>query len=84
MHKSLFITAANRPHYFRETVNSWRQVRGFYDWNVVIRLEPTQQVAEHLSIIEELQHEKLKVVVNPQIYGVLHHPWEGFEAQFLH
>lgn len=84
MNKTLFITAANRPNYFRATMDSWRSVRGFYDWRVVIRLEPTPFVSEHQDIITELQHEKIQVIVNPQIYGVLHHPWEGFEAQFLH
>lgn len=81
--KSLFITAANRPHYFRETMNSWRQVRGFYDWRVVIRLEPTDQVEAHRNIISELEHQHLQVIVNPQVYGVLHHPWMGFNDLFL-
>jgi hypothetical protein len=82
LRKFLFITAANRPAYFRETMNSWRKARGFYDWNVVVRLEPSEFVAEHLQICKELEHEKLTVMVNPQVYGVLHHPWEGFNDLF--
>lgn len=83
MRRSLFLTAATRPHYFQETMESWRKVRGFYDWNVVIRLEPTEHVAEHQRIIYELGHEKLQVIVNPKVYGVLHHPWVGFNELFL-
>lgn len=82
MRRALFITAANRPEYFRETMNSWRKVRGFYDWHVFVRLEPTDRVPEHNAIIEELEHEKIHVQVNPQVYGVLHHPWVGFEELF--
>lgn len=83
MRKTLFITAANRPNYFRETMNSWRKVRGFYDWKVVIRLEPTPQVSEHQNVVTELQHENIQIVVNPQVYGVLHHPWVGFNELFM-
>lgn len=82
MRKTLFITAANRPGYFRDVMNSWRKVRGFYDWKVVIRLEPSDYVPEHLAIIEELEHEHIQVIVNPQVYGVLHHPWVGFNDLF--
>jgi hypothetical protein len=59
-------------------------VRGFSEWTVVVRLEPSPFIEEHLEIINELQHEHLQVVVNPQIYGVLHHPWVGFEELFMH
>jgi len=82
LRKFLFITAANRPSYFRETMNSWRKARGFYDWNVVVRLEPSEFVEEHLAICKELEHDKLTVLVNPQVYGVLHHPWVGFNDLF--
>lgn len=80
--KALFITAANRPNYFRETINSWRKARGFYDWNVVVRLEPSNFISEHKAIVDELEHPKIQTLVNPQVYGVLHHPWVGFEELF--
>lgn len=82
LRKALFITAANRPLYFRETMNSWRKVRGFKDWNVIVRLEPSDFIPDHRAICAELEHPKLQVIVNPQVYGVLHHPWEGFNALF--
>jgi len=80
--KALFITAANRPAYFRETMNSWRKVRRFYDWHVFFRLEPTEFLDEHLEIIDELEHPSSAVIVNPQVYGVLEHPYVGFKHLF--
>jgi hypothetical protein len=82
MKRALVITACNRPNYFRETMDSWRKVRGFYDWDVIIRLEPSFFIEEHLEVVAELQHEHLKIVVNPHVYGVLHHPWVAFEELF--
>lgn len=82
LHKALFITAANRPNYFHETMSTWRKARGFYDWKVVIRLEPTPQIGEHLETIEELEHPNLRTIINPEVYGVLHHPWVGFNELF--
>lgn len=82
LRKVLFITAANRPNYFREVLSSWRDVRGFYDWNVVIRLEPTDKTSEMLETVAELEHSKLQTIVNPEVYGVLHHPWVGFNEIF--
>lgn len=63
-------------------MDSWRRARSFYDWCVVVRLEPSPHLQAHLDIISELDHEKLRVVVNPKVYGVLHHPWVGFEDLF--
>lgn len=64
-------------------MDSWRKVRGFYDWDVVVRIEPTPFAEELASICYELENPRLKVTVNPQIYGVLHHPWVGFEELFV-
>src|SRR6187431_641872 len=80
--KALFITAYDRPNYFRETLKSWKDVRGFYDWDVVFRFEPTPFTAEMVAAVEELEHPKVKIVINPQIYGVLRHPWIGFDELF--
>lgn len=78
----LFITAYDRPGYFRETMETWRKVRGFYDWDVVVRLEPSAFRKEHLETIAELDHPKLRVIENERVLGVLEHPYVGFNELF--
>lgn len=82
MKKALFITAADRDAYFRETMESWKNVRGFSDWPVYIRLEPTGGLQSHIEIIEGLGLDNVQWQINPRVYGVLHHPWVGFEELF--
>lgn len=82
MKRILIITAFDRPTYFRETMESWQKVRGFYDWDVLVRLEPSAFVQDHIDIIESLEHSFIKIVVNDHNLGVLHHPWVAFEEAF--
>lgn len=82
LRKVLVITAFDRPSYFRQTMDTWRNVRRFYDWDVVVRLEPSLFEVEHRATIDELEHPNLKIVVNETPLGVLHHPWVAFEELF--
>lgn len=86
MKKALFITSYDRPDYLRETLASWESVRGLERWRVIARIEPSE-CSEELrgmfqSFFEKLNHPDFEIMVNPQCYGVLHHPWVGFEQLF--
>lgn len=86
MKPAIFLTAYDRPEYLREVMASWAQVRGIKNWRFVVMIEPGQHHAEIrdflLPIFWELQHPDFEVLINPQRYGVLHHPWVGFERLF--
>lgn len=79
---ALFFTAYDRSNYLSEALASWRQVRGFYDWPVVAMIEPSYSQQKMVELFEELEHPNLKIIVNPKRYGVLHHPWVGFQTLF--
>lgn len=82
MKRALFLTAYNRPEYLRQTLETWREVRGFYDWPIYAMIEPSRCQAEIVSMFEELEHDNILISINPQRYGVLHHPWVGFDNLF--
>jgi hypothetical protein len=80
--RALFLTTFDRPQYLIETLKSWREVRGFHEWPLYIRIEPSGKQNEILRIVQELEHPNMHVNINPQRYGVLHHPWVAFEKLF--
>jgi hypothetical protein len=87
MKKALFLTAFNRPSYLQQTLESWLTVRGIEDWRVVFMIEPSHVTGKVVEICERfIEMRDLKdaeVCVNPQVYGVLHHPWVGFERLLM-
>ena len=82
MKRAMFLTAYDRPQYLIDTLRSWRKVRGFHDWPLYIRIEPSHMQDDILNIVRELEHPNVHINVNPQVYGVLHHPWVAFEDLF--
>lgn len=84
MKKALFITAFNRPDYLHESLQSWKQVRGLEDWDIFAQIEPNALAEEQVDMIHKAfqYHQNVKAVINPQLYGVLHNPWVGFERLF--
>lgn len=84
MKKAIFLTAYNRPHYLRLALESWQNVRGLDDWDIFVQIEPNAFAEEQKDMIHEAfrLHPAVEVVVNPQVYGVLHNPWVGFEHLF--
>jgi hypothetical protein len=85
MKKALFLTAFNRPHYLKEALESWKKVRGIEDWRIYAQIEPNDFAEEQRSMIYEAfrDHPSIEVLINPQVYGVLHNPWVGFERLFM-
>lgn len=85
MKKAIFLTAYNRPQYFKKVLASWKNVRGIEDWDIFVQIEPNafadeQELEVYLAFRD---HPSVEVLVNPQIYGVLHNPWVGFERLFM-
>ena len=86
MRRALVLTAFDRPQYLRETLISWLKVRGLNDWHIIARIEPGPLQGEIYDLLwhfqEESQHPTMDIIVNPERYGVLHHPWVAFDELF--
>lgn len=86
MTHALFMTAYDRPSYFDQALESWSKVRGLEHWRFVIRIEPGDfsdvLFGKAVRFLKDIEHPNAVVVVNPRRYGVLHHPWVGFEDLF--
>lgn len=83
MRKAVFLTAFNRLPYLQEVLHSWEHVRGLKDWHFVAMIEPSplaQQIKEEFEeFVARAGLTDFEIHINPQVYGVLHHPWVGFE-----
>lgn len=86
MRKALFFTAYNRVRYLQQTLHTWESVRGLENWHVVFMIEPseiTAQVKEEFEMfVVRMQLTDYEIIVNPTQYGVLHHPYVGFQRLF--
>lgn len=86
MRRALFLTAYNRPDYLAQTLESWARVRGLGRWHIVFRVEPSDVQDEILRLIDAFKQKadlaSTETILNPERYGVLHHPWVGFEDLF--
>jgi hypothetical protein len=85
MKKAIFLTAYNRPQYFEQVLQSWQAVRGIEDWDIYVQIEPNAFAEEQADMVRHAfsGHSSVEVLINPQIYGVLHNPWVGFERLFM-
>ncbi len=84
MKKAVFLTAFNRPQYLADVLHSWQQARELQDWDIYAQVEPNALAEEQADAIRWAfrDHPNVEVVINPQVYGVLHNPWVGFERLF--
>lgn len=84
---ALFFTAYDRPQYLHDTLRSWEKVRGIQDWHVQMRIEPSHRQGDIYDLFhvfaETMMLRSYEIVVNPEVYGVLHHPYVGFRDLFL-
>jgi hypothetical protein len=70
----------NRPHYLKETLASWGQVRGIGDARLVFRCEP--RCPEAVALCEAVTFAERTVTVNRERFGVLANPWHAMEQGF--
>lgn len=86
MRKALFLTAYNRLSYLQQVLHTWESVVGVEEWDMVAMIEPSdlshQIVEEFEEFSRKTKFRRFSIQVNPQVYGVLHHPWVGFENLF--
>jgi len=86
MTKAIFLTAYDRPELLARTMRSWELVRGVLGVPFLVMIEPGPKAEECAAIVEasfvRMGHLASHVEVNPTRYGVLHHPWVGFEKMF--
>lgn len=80
--KGVFLTAANRPDYFRETMESWKSVRWNEDWTFILRIDPTEKLKEMVEIAESFDAFPIQLQVNENRLGAPVHPWVAFEECF--
>lgn len=74
-------TATERPEYLRDTIATWRRVRGIDDVAVRIHLEPTARTVEMRDLITELWPE-VEIRENEHRLGVLSNPWRALATAF--
>jgi len=71
----------------RETLESWKRVRGAKDWHLYALIEPSSHIQQTVELFNSLFDENpfasKEILVNPQIYGPQHNPWVGME-RLLH
>lgn len=80
--KGVFLTAANRPGYFREVMDSWSKVRWQDDWTFVLRIEPTEKLDQMIEIANDFKAFPIRLHVNDRVLGAPLHPWVAFEESF--
>lgn len=74
-------TATDRPAYLRDTLDSWRAVRGIETANLIFRCEPGFPDVEAICRKADFG-QTLTVAVNPRRYGALTNPWAAIETAF--
>lgn len=85
MKKAVFLTTYNRLPYLQQVLESWSHVRASEDWDLVAMIEPSPIAGQIVEEFDEFKRANqhlfrgVEVHVNPRVYGVLHHPWVGFE-----
>lgn len=79
-------TVYDRVNYFQQTLYTWRDVRGLQDWDVVFSIEPSpvlHNMLEEIQLFIEDTGIDATIIVNPERYGVLHHPWVALQNLFI-
>lgn len=82
----LAFTVHNRPEYLKETLDSWLDVRGFFDVPVTFALEPTARESDMVAVIEHAmrgRHQNWVISTNPRKFGVLLNPFEAMTREFV-
>lgn len=77
----IVFTAYKRPQYFKETLESWAQVRGIKDIPITVFLEPSDVQDEMVEVALSVGL-RVEVVLNPTKLGVLGNPWQALSHGF--
>lgn len=82
MRTMIAFTAHRRPHYLRETLASWREVRGVDDVELHLLLEPSDRQSEMIEVIRQSDL-VINTHLNPIRLGVARNPWHALETVFV-
>lgn len=83
MKTSIVFTAYQRPHYLKQTLASWADVRGIESVDLHLLLEPSDRRAEMLDVIMTSGH-SITVELNEHRLGVLVNPWTALNTVLNH
>lgn len=78
---SLVFTAHKRPYYMRESLESWKQARGYQSLKRHVFVDPSPRRGEMLSVFAQGDPD-LYVHINNEHYGVLGNPWHALNYAF--
>lgn len=78
---SVVFTAYQRPHYLRETLASWANVRGIDNVRLYLHLEPSELMPEMLGVIKD-SGLPIETTLNAKHLGVLVNPWTALNTVF--
>ncbi len=81
----LAFTACDRPHFLKDSLDSWLKTNLELVTSVQFFIEPTDRLVEIEAVIAYFEAEcPVPVIahVNPEKYGVLKNPWKLFENLF--
>lgn len=81
MQKALVLTAYNRLNYLTQVMEYWDGVRGRFEWNLFVHLEPSDVLNKMCDIIGQHAPEAY-ISVNERVLGVLENPYQAFEKAF--
>lgn len=84
MRKAVLLTTFDRTSYLEEVLKSWQSVRGREGWHLHVLMEPSEKQPEIHKLLEKYLSgwRSVHLELNPELYGVLHNPWVGFEQLF--
>lgn len=78
---NIVFTAYNRPDYLRQTLSSWRDVRGVDQVSMHMFLEPSQERLAMVQVVEQCGL-PIELHLNSSKQGVLHNPWQAMQWSF--
>src|SRR6266566_1919850 len=79
---SVVFTAYQRPHYLKETLDSWAHVRGISSISMSIFIEPSDLQDDMIQVVHESKL-SLDVVLNKERLGVLVNAWRALNFAFF-
>lgn len=80
-------TCSDRPHYLKESLESWKNTNLSLVTSIHFFIEPTDNRDECVAVIDDFARAVPVSVIkhfNAQKMGVLRNPWELFENLFTH
>lgn len=72
MKRALVLTVGFAPFNLKSVLDSWSQVRGFWDWPLHVHIENSRDsrwLSQAIETLRALQHPNMTMTVSPRYYG---------------